>query len=321
MKGNFLHTIATIAFVCMMSHHAEAINLFSEQARQSAGNMGIVMDFMERYFSEIEVHDAQSQKIRMYDDKVFFTEGDITDLKLVNDTMPLTITCREKHYFVKWTVNDQPFITVVFPAQFELVMGMNHDEAKKHFKNMVLDADTSCIRHHVNTDNLVTYNDSIGRSQSEYFEIESLNDASYYVRANDNWIPLFDNQYQEFSAANLMHGLIDTVDYPLHVEQSMYGGETTSYDIRLSQWINYCIGQGHKVFFAVEEVREDGILAIVIAQNRELNYNHLMSIVFPNGFIDKHQTVLKAKITPFIPTHNVKNLYQQQYTKHKRRKW
>ena len=107
----------------------------------------------------------------------------------------------------------------------------------------------------------------------------------------------------------------------MHIEQSVYGGEIISYDIKLSQWLNYCKEQDYQVYFAIEEVREDGMLAIVVAHCQELNYNHLASVLIPNDFVIKPQTVLKAKITPFIPTHNVKNLYQQQMTKHKKRKW
>lgn len=322
MVNSHRHLLTLVTLACLFSNQASGINIFSDEIRQSSGQMGVVMDFLERYFTELEKYDVQSQKIRMYDDKVFFTDGNIGNLKQISDTMPLSISCREQHFFVKWTNNGQPFISIVFPAQFELLMGLNQDEAKKRFKSMVLDAIPVNYEQFIpEYENLSIINDSISSFQSNYFELESLNDASYYHKNDGEWEPLYDPLYPEYSAANLLRGQIDSVDYQMHIEQSVYGGEIISYDIKLSQWLNYCKEQDYQVYFAIEEVREDGMLAIVVAHCQELNYNHLASVLIPNDFVIKPQTVLKAKITPFIPTHNVKNLYQQQMTKHKKRKW
>lgn len=322
MVNSHRHLLTLVTLACLFSNQASGINIFSDEIRQSSGQMGVVMDFLERYFTELEKYDVQSQKIRMYDDKVFFTDGNIGNLKQISDTMPLSISCREQHFFVKWTNNGQPFISIVFPAQFELLMGLNQDEAKKRFKSMVLDARPVNYEQFIpEYENLSIINDSISSFQSNYFEIASLNDASYYHKNDGEWEPLYDPLYPEYSAANLLRGQIDSVDYQMHIEQSVYGGEIISYDIKLSQWLNYCKEQDYQVYFAIEEVREDGMLAIVVAHCQELNYNHLASVLIPNDFVIKPQTVLKAKITPFIPTHNVKNLYQQQMTKHKKRKW
>lgn len=322
MVNSHRHLLTLVTLACLFSNQASGISLFSDEIRQSSGQMGVVMDFLERYFTELEKYDVQSQKIRMYDDKVFFTDGNIGNLKQISDTMPLSISCREQHFFVKWTNNGQPFISIVFPAQFELIMGLNQDEAKKRFKSMVLDAIPVDYEQFIpEYESLSIINDSISSFQTNYFELESLNDASYYHKNDGEWEPLYDPIYPEYSAANLLRGQIDSVDYQMHIEQSVYGGEIISYDIKLSQWLNYCKEQDYQVYFAIEEVREDGMLAIVVAHCQELNYNHLASVLIPNDFVIKPQTVLKAKITPFIPTHNVKNLYQQQMTKHKKRKW
>ena len=107
----------------------------------------------------------------------------------------------------------------------------------------------------------------------------------------------------------------------MYVEQSVYGMTTINYTIMLSQWLNYCAEWGLKVFFAVEEEREDGILALVIAQSKELGYHHLLSVVIPDKFIGDKNAVLKVRMTPYIPIHNVKDLYQKQSATHKKVNW
>ena len=124
------------------------------------------------------------------------------------------------------------------------------------------------------------------------------------------WSP-FQLNHLDLSAANLFHGLIQDSDYRMYVEQSVFGMKTIDYTITLSQWLNYCAEWGLKVFFAVEEVREDGVLALVIAKSPEFGYHHLLSVVVPDKFITDQNAVLKVRLTPYIPVHNVKDLYQK----------
>ena len=107
----------------------------------------------------------------------------------------------------------------------------------------------------------------------------------------------------------------------MYVEQSVYGMTTIKYTVSLSQWLNYCAEWGMKVFFAIEEVRQDGVLALVIAQCKELGYHHLLSVVIPDKFIIDQDAVLKVRMTPYIPVHNVKELYQNESTSHTKINW
>ena len=152
-------------------------------------------------------------------------------------------------------------------------------------------------------------------------ELESLNDAIYYNKVRDNYQPVFESAHLEYSAANLFYGLISDADYRMYVEQSVYGMKTINYMLSLQQWLNYCAQLGMKVFFAVEEQREDGLLAIVIAQSRELGFNHLLSVVIPDKFVTDKNAVLKVRLSPYIPTHNVKDLYQKESANHKKNTW
>jgi hypothetical protein len=107
----------------------------------------------------------------------------------------------------------------------------------------------------------------------------------------------------------------------MYVEQSIYGMKTINYTLSFQQWLNYCAQLGMKIFFAVEEQREDGILAIVIAQSRELGFNHLLSVVIPDKFVTDKNAVMKVRLSPYIPTHNVKDLYQKESANHKKNIW
>ena len=320
-----------MTFLCLaewISLSAQGLKLFSPEIHDAASYPHqVVMDFLERYFGkDIPSERETTLEFKMVDDKVFFRKGKYSDLRQVNDTMPCSITFLDRYYEVKWAkdsiemAEDVPFVTVVFPAQYDLLLGTPKDEAQNSLKEKILSAPKFFVEKECPIE-MEQIEDGIFRSKKEYFELESLDDATYYNKESGEYHPVFDSAHLEYSAANLFHGLVVDVDYRMYVEQSVYGMKTVNYTISLQQWLNYCAQLGMKVYFAVEEQREDGILAIVLVQCRELGFNHLLSVVFPDKFIADQNAVLKVRMKPYIPTHNVKDLYKQETVNHKKKIW
>lgn len=304
-----------------VSASSQGLKLFSPEMKKAAPKtQAVVMDFLERYFHELSTVKQTTVQTKMADDKVYFRKGKPSGLKQVCDTMPFSVSLLDRYYEVSWMKADEPFVTIVFPAQYDLLLGMEKDEASKTFKDAILAAPQRIAEVKTPSD-LERTNDSLYQSKSDTLELASLSDAIYYNKVREDYHPVFDNGHLAYSAANLFHGLILDSDYRMYVEQSVYGMKTIDYTITLSQWLNYCAEWGLKVFFAVEEEREDGILALVIAQSKELGYHHLLSIVIPDKFINDRNAVLKVRMTPYIPIHNLKDLYQQQSKTHKKIKW
>ena len=307
------------------------LRLFSAEMYEVATHQqSVVMHFLERYFQSLQRQDQGMIQTRLSDDKVFFRQGSIRDLSAVSDTMPFTMSLVDRHYEVSWMRNSSPFVSIVFPAQYDLLFGMNQEQAQRSLKDSILAAPHSPLVRQggMERQQLLPPSgeagwglDSIYSTVPEIFELESLNNATYYYKEGTDYIPVFDEQHLSYSAANLFHALIPDRDYRMHVEQSVYGMQTVSYMLYLSQWLNYCAYWNMEVFFAVEEEREDGMLCLIIARNSEFSFNHLLSVVVPDKFITDPNAVLKARITPYIPTHNVRNIYQQSTTNRKKKRW
>lgn len=300
---------------------AQQLRLFSNEIRGVASNQQvIVMDFMERYFSELLKKSQADMLTQMADDKVFFRKGKPADLRKVLEDMSVSISLVDKFYIVNWTKEEKSFVTVVFPAQFDLIFGMRQDEAQNQLKDAI-----ACVQHKRILPNppgdLVKEKGGIFVSRNSHFELESLNDARYYQLAGNEYTPIFSSAFKEYSAANLFQGLIPSEGYRLYIEQTVYGMKKSTYTITLSQWLDYCAWLGLKVYFAVEEEREDGLLAIVLVHSEDFNFNHLLSVVIPDNFTANHNAVLKAKLTSYIPTHNLKDLYQKETKNRKRMQW
>lgn len=303
------------------SASSQGLKLFSPEMKEAAPkSQAVVMDFLERYFSELPTTKQTAIRTKMADDKVYFRKGKPSDLYQVCDTMPFSICLLDRYYEVNWMKAEEPFVTIVFPAQYDLLLGLQKDEALKQFREVILAAPQRTEEIKALSD-LEQVNDFLYQSKGDTLELASLTDAIYYNKVREDYHPVFDNDHLAYSAANLFHGMIPAADYRMYVEQSVYGMTTINYTITLSQWLNYCAEWGLKVFFAVEEEREDGILALVIAQSKELGFHHLLSVVIPDKFIGDQNGVLKVRMTPYIPVHNLKDLYQKQSATHKKVKW
>ena len=300
---------------------AQRLHLFNPEMRQAAGRQALIMDFVERYFSDYFLKGREQREIQMTDDKVFFRKGNPEALRHLSDTVPFSITFHDKYYEVNWVQADAPLVTVVFPAQYDLILGLSQKDIQEHTREYIIAAsprDSTLSQ----PDDVQPFGDNLLICKHAFMELQSLTDATYYYNKvyAEGYRPVFDVSHQEQSAANLFAGLIRNRDYRLYVEQAAYL-HTITYTISLQQWLNYCAEQALRVFFAVEEVREDGILALVIAHDDELNYNHMLSVVIPDKFVELDGCTLKAKMTPFIPTHNIKNLYQQYTQSNKKKQW
>ena len=322
MQVLYRSIIVFILLAWTLSSSAEGLKLFNSEIRDAAAYpYRVVMDFVERYFNiDLPNQRQTTQENKMADDKVYFRKGKPADLYHVTDSMPFSINLLDRYYEVQWMKNDEPFITLVFPAQYDLLMGIQQNESQLKLKERILAAPErqDSIKEPVD---LTLLEDGIYMMKTDMFELESLNDATYYYKERENYIPVFNDSLLEYSAANLFHSLIKDADYRMYIEQSVYGMKTINYSITLKQWLNYCSRCNMEIFFAVEEQREDGILAIVLAQCKELGFNHLLSVVIPDKFVTDQKAVLKVRLTPYIPTHNVKDLYQKQSTTHKKVKW
>ena len=319
MIERFVHIL--LLMLWCISASSQGLKLFSPEIKEAVPqNQKVVMDFLERYFYDLSKFKQTARASVMVEDKVYFRKGDYSDLTQICDTMPFSITLHDKYYEVNWLREAEPFVTIVFPAQYELLSGLKKDEAMEKFKEAVLAAPPREQKPTIPLE-FQKVNDSLYCSKGDTLLLAEMTNALYYNKVRDEFIPVFDRNHLGLSAANLFHGLIQDSDYRMYVEQSVFGMKTIDYSITLSQWLNYCAEWGLKVYFAVEEVREDGVLALVIAKSTEFGYHHLLSVVVPDKFITDQNAVLKVRLTPYIPVHNVKDLYQKEKTNRKRIKW
>ena len=316
----FLSVAACLVCLTATSQtHKGKLHLFSDEIKTMTAP--IVYDFLERYLYEVSKSSRDYDLYRkMADDKVVVREGSLDNIVRLSPATPFFINRYEdKGYEISWhDEKGRILLCMQFPIQYELLLGKPKVEIEKEFKKEVASQDetfTCCSP----TDSLAPLEGETGvfssTSTSHYF-VESLNTATYFWRQDSAMVPIYSANYKAYSAANLFMGVIDNVsDYKLHVEQNLYGFKSKSFIVNLTQWLNYCKANALTIYFGIEEEREDGLKALLIAQNRNLGYNHMLSIILPDNFVEKRDCVLKTVANAYIPTDNIKNLYSERTNK------
>lgn len=296
--------------------------LFPKEIKK--GHPQVVFDFVERYFLELDaLVPANEMAQHLADDKVVLLKGRYSDLSKITIETPCAISyVDDKYYEVSWTKDNNPILCIAFPAQYELLLGMQKNEIEKKLKSQIMRTRKWRYTSNAN-DSLEKMGGNVYRTKpcANYY-VESLNTARYFALSDEgDKYPIFSSADTWHSAANLFQGAIpDISGYRLFIQQNVYGFETMTYSIALTDWLGYCQQNETVVYFAIEEEREDGIKALLIAQSKKLGFNHMMSIILPSDFVDNPKTVLKATLNAYIPTQNIKNLYQQQSARRKRKR-
>lgn len=297
--------IACLLSLGVLSVTAKGLNLFDEGKRQAAGEQVVIMDFIERYFNKILEMDQPSAERMMRDDKVYFLQGSAWELNDSLSVIPCSINLLDGNYFISWYNQNCNIIQLRIPVQYGLIMGESIDQAQKRIKDRLMSMpDCGFIpRIPLDADSIAP---NLYRSFFRKYEIRELSDACYFHKDGGRFIPIYSNNYLDYSIANLFLGQIEDADYTLRISQNLYENTVSRYDISLIQWLNYCKKENLDIYFGIEEERKESVLALIIAHSTAMEYNHMLSVDIKKDILNNPQSVLLVKLTPYIPTHNTK---------------
>lgn len=288
------------------------VALFPTTMKAQARSDRQVMRFLERYMLELLTLRDVRLVDKKADDKVFFRKGDLNTLLRNAQSDAFSLIKHTKYYEATWTRKGTADVTIVFPPNIELISGATAVELKDGLQEQLRGSSQNALSVEAWQENALEKKaDGIWTTRPvTYYGLKTLNDAVYLKKDGTKYVPVFNAKHIEESALNLALGVVANSDYRLVVEQTLYGFKNATYTVSLNKWLNYCADNGLKLYAAVEEVRDDGVKLFVLAESKDFGFNHVLSLVVPNSVMSDGKGVLKGKLTPFIPTDNVKNLYE-----------
>lgn len=272
-----------------------------------------VYDFLEHYLGEVSaLRNFSEVNQKMAADKVYFVEGSVVDISRLHDAIFFQLDCfDEKVYDATWILPDQSQVIIDFPVNFELLLGMPKNEIEKLLSAELQHYDEKLPIELPDPAHLTLLDNGLYRTAtSGHYYIEELSDSRYYSFDGTDFRPVFSPDYAAESLANLFLLNLGR-DFQLDIVQNLYGFKNQRYSIRLSQWLAYCAKYEMHVYVAIEEEYEKEHKLLVVAECRMLGFNHMLSVKAPRDLFDHPDQPLRCQLNAYIPTHNVKELYQQ----------
>lgn len=295
------------------------LSLFPESMKK-VGNR-VVMEFIERYLLQLQYPPAtKTAAMMLRDDNVKFTKGSLATVDQLSHSDQFNLSCELMKYTATWQREGKTLLSITFPAEFELLRGMNFIEAQHLFEGESRKAVGAAKQ-----------GTPPGKQQMKPTDIENcylleggyylnpkLNANRYYIENSKGaLLPLLSEDHPVESIANLMLCQDIARQRKLHITERLYGYEQKDFHLGLSQWIAFCRSEQCELYFGVQQLTPSSVKATVIAVNTTENYNHMLTLVIPFSAISNPAATIEAQLNCYLPTHNIRNLFGKDNSKKK----
>ena len=251
------------------------------------------MDFLERYFLQLKYPPkVTSAKNMIRDDQFRFITGTLQTVGELKPTDLFSLNYDKRLYTASWTREGRPLLVVSFPVEYELISGENKIEAENHLQADILATNIT--------------NDTPKPAAELNKPFERFSGKLYQQRGT----LIYSERHPAETVANMMISQQIKGAFDLSLTQVSYGFKKTTFSVPLRQWISFCQNHGCQLYVGIEDVKENGdVSAVVLAVNEAENYNHVLTLTVPSDMIRTRQGQIDARIYPYVPTHNVANLF------------
>lgn len=306
---NFMQVGGRRVYVRVLGGRIDNIgyDIFSDMLRRD-GTQRVLTDFLERYFLLLNYPPADhTVKHMLRDDRFKFVHGSMATVATLHPGDGFGYSTDDKIYVATWTRSGQELLTVTFPMEYQLLLGVSKSEAEDGFE---YELTRQQLREwQVAEPDVATLTPS---AQPFYYTHEggwylrkNISSSTYYCRKSDQRYRLVnDVSHPAETAANMMLSGDVSGDYQMDVTQILYGFKNKQFSVPLRQWIAHCEATGCTLYFGIESVDYDEVCASVFAVNEHEYYNHVMSVVIPLSVIDNRQGTIKARLHTYVPMHN-----------------
>ncbi len=279
--------------------------------------------FLERLVAGVEQGEMKGRPIENFlrEEKIALLEGSFDDLRQrCRDTAALMEIFLEdgKRYAVRFSRENCPTVTIAYPVNHELIVGITMMEAEDRLPEAVLTtAMPPAGEANVLTEELLEQLGSspVYRLKGPTFVLPELNADRYYVRLEDSTFRLLMSEgFPLESMANLVTSTEIESGLEVVITQVKYGHRTHTFTAPLRQWVTFCLAEGCTPYYGVISQEEDKVVCELVMHNESLGYAHVMKLMFNPGMLapqsDAPRTVT-ARLNSYVPTSNVKALFDE----------
>lgn len=276
--------------------------------------------FVEREILRFILSDAKSRDSRLKEDQVGFKYSSLfqsweilkaTSIinKVIRDLKEVTENNTDGKYQVVLTNSKGDKLSVEFPANVSIITGMDKKELESQLLESLLEKDVSKTEDFIikPLGNLYSEGDLL-HTDDENFLIKNLSNKKYFIRVEDSLKLVFSPQYIKESFSNISLGAYDHIPVQAIITIKEYGSGEKTITMPLKQFLTH-FEFPYKNYFGIEDSVADNLRGSLIIFNPKLNFIHLCDIKTTNSVLFSKKPEINIIMYPFIPTHNVKDLF------------
>ena len=258
-------------------------------------NLNLLFRFVERY-------DAERM---MADDQV---EMDVNKVVRLDASQDVSVSNTEQRITMMWEG-----AKMSFPNNYSLISGLNKAESDQAFIADLKQYASTNTKPDTLLPRIAAPADSssyVVKKGTQYM-IKEINSDKYYIKLRgDSICPIYSCDFPSETLANLMQQVTGG-NFKLRISQNMYGYNRQEYEIPLRCFSDFCTETGCSTYVGIEAEDDKQVKAVVVYRNTMFAYNHLLYITGDNITLGKCKGTINAALYCYIPTHNVKSMYNE----------
>jgi hypothetical protein len=297
------------------------LNVFEDSIYKH--NNKAIFSFIEREFLKFILDNSIERVTRREEDHVkFFYSNSFQGRKMLNspdnyfqnvisDINGISIKQTSVQYNVILINSKGEKIEIEFPIINTLISGKDKKELDDDiFKEFSKDIHiTTNIQKNNNSDLSFNNKGNLLVSEGENFLIKDFSSNRYYIKDKDSLKLVFDKMYVEESFSNMFLSYLPyNQNITIDIKFKSYGNIEKNKSLTINNFLSHFDDQ-FKIFFGIEDSCKDHLRGTVLLYNPALNFLHLMDIKTDATSLFGLQGHLTATFYPYIPTHNIKDLF------------
>ena len=264
----------------------------------------LLFRFVERISLYAKLLDVKERNLLLSDNKV---KMDLSKVSAIDPTTEIKVNSNESSFTISWNGGE-----ISFPKDFHLISGMNKKESDAFFHKQLM---AYCSSNQKQVENRIpvavpTDSASYVVDKGDYYIVREMNSNRYYLNlGNDKLCPLYSEKYASESVVNLFQELLRN-NFTIDINQNIYNYKRLNYTLPLSTFTNYCKSEGCRTYVGIESENDTTVKAAVVYRNDFFEYNHLLYVEIDRKTLREQKGSFKGILYCYIPTHNLKNLFQ-----------
>ncbi len=287
-------------------------------------NDSIVISFLERALFRLSFEktipdmmstaETMQLNILIQNESLLFSSINSIDelLRCIESITQFTLSHNDYLFIAEWKRNDTSLLRMIFPNNYQLMVGKNKKELDEFFFGNLLELKSNEILLNNNTSKVgkVNANDSSSIFVSDRQSYMNLfSNETYYYLDNGDSLFVFSEDYIQFSVANLFMRYELCEERKLDIVQKMYGDRSYSIKLPMGSLINYLVKNEFESYFAIESSTIELINGTILFAHKYFNYVHMLYFQSNSTELFNADGTINATLHTNIPMHNVSNLF------------